>query len=245
MGLFLISLQTVAQAGFKGFKQEQLKIKRVATAYKKTNPIVSKLLTDKKIAISSLELFFRVFKSESQVEMWAKDNNHKQFVLLKTYEICHASGDLGPKRKEGDLQVPEGFYHFTEFNPLSSYHLSLYINYPNVSDRILSNKKEPGGLIYMHGNCVSIGCLAMTDEKIEEIYLLAMEACNLGQTKIPIHIFPTRFTEINWTKIQSENAADQALINFWKDLKIGYDYFEKNKTLPKISVDGKGKYKVL
>jgi murein L,D-transpeptidase YafK len=156
-------------------------------------------------------------------------------ALIKRYPICAASGGLGPKRKEGDLQVPEGFYELGRFNPRSSYHLSLEITYPNASDRLLSDPKSPGGLIYLHGNCVSIGCIAIEDGPIEEVYLLALEA---RTRRIPIHIFPFRFDGAALGL--GPNAA------FWKQLQPAYTAFEVNQRPPIAKVDAKtGAYVVL
>lgn len=109
-----------------------------------------------------------------------------------TYPFCASSGILGPKRKEGDRQIPEGIYYINHFNPVSNFHLSLGINYPNPSDKILSDPAQPGESFYIHGNCVTIGCIPISDDKIKELYILAVEAYNNGQVKIPVHIFPDR-----------------------------------------------------
>src|SRR6185436_20905744 len=98
-----------------------------------------------------------------------------------TYKVCQQSGTTGPKRVEGDYQVPEGFYYINEFNPNSNYHLSLGLNYPNASDRLLSDSLRPGGNIYIHGNCVSTGCIPVNDEQIEEIYIITSSAKAQGQ----------------------------------------------------------------
>src|SRR5690606_26788584 len=115
------------------------------------------------------------------------------FQHFKTYKVCALAGTLGPKRMEGDYQVPEGFYYINEFNPRSVYHLSLGLNYPNASDRYLSDAIQPGGDIYIHGSCVTTGCIPITDSQIEELYALATYAKNAGQDFIPVHIFPVRF----------------------------------------------------
>ncbi len=182
-------------------------------------------------------VFFRAFKAEKVLEVWGADQANAKYRLIKTYPIAAMSGGLGPKRKEGDRQVPEGFYVIDRFNPKSSFHLSLGLNYPNVSDRILSDKQRPGSDIFIHGNAVSIGCLAMTDEKIEEIYLLALAARDAGQRPIHVHIFPFRMTSPNL-----DQAQTPALKRFWQDLKPIYDQFEKTKRVPQVKVDGQGRY---
>lgn len=107
--------------------------------------------------------------------------NKDLFRLIKDYQICSLSGELGPKRQQGDLQVPEGFYWIDRFNPASNFYLSLGINYPNQFDRILGKSGELGGDIFIHGGCVTIGCIPITDDKIKELYLIAVEAKSNGQ----------------------------------------------------------------
>ena len=148
------------------------------------------------------------------------------------------SGTMGPKRMEGDYQVPEGFYHINEFNPNSNYHLSLGINYPNASDRILSDSLKPGGSIFIHGNCVSAGCIAITDEPIEELYVLASEAKNQGQEFIPVHIFPVRYSNSNSLEYLNNNIKDNTYLqHFNKNIREVFDFFEANKELPVILVN--------
>lgn len=187
-------------------------------------------------------IFLRAFKSEQQLELWIQ--NAGTFHLFRTYPICKVPGLLGPKRQEGDLQVPEGLYWIEVFNPKSSYHLSLGINYPNASDRILSDPKTPGGEIYIHGNCVSVGCIPITDEKIREVYLLALEAKNAGQSNIPVHIFPCRMTPANRENILAGNRP--ALLPFWDNLAEAYWFFEEKRIVPQYEVEKSGgKYVLL
>ena len=136
------------------------------------------------------------------------------YTLIRIYKVAAASGELGPKRKEGDQQVPEGFYVIDRFNPQSAYHLSLGLNYPNASDKILSDKQKPGSDIFIHGNEVSIGCLAMTDDKIKEIYLLALDAKPNGP--IPVHIFPARLSELKLKALAKTYAPVR--VEFWRSL---------------------------
>ena len=151
--------------------------------------------------------------------MWIKEKGKEEFTLLHTYAFCSTSGTLGPKRKEGDLQIPEGIYHINHFNPVSNFYLSLGVNYPNASDNILSDKQHPGGSIYIHGNCVTIGCIPITDEKIKELYVLAVEAKNNGQENIPIHIFPDRLDMGVPEKLAQDYAVDEKVSSCWKNLQ--------------------------
>jgi len=234
--LLLISMQT------DSFKTAQMQNSRVKNAYLSKEKGILDLLADKKLDVKKLNIFLRIFKSEKVIEVWGKNNPDKNYILLTEFDICTTSGSLGPKRREGDGQMPEGFYKIFHFNPQSNFHLSLGVSYPNESDKILGYKSALGGAIYIHGNCVTIGCFPITDDKIEELYILAVEAKNNGQAVIPVHIFPCHFTDANVKALKQQHESDKALMAFWENIKTGYEYFEKNKALPNISVDAKGSY---
>src|ERR1051326_4379541 len=170
--LLLCSLQ--ANNG-TAFKLAQLKNVRVQEAYRDKEELVLDRLKDKIIDKNSVNIFIRVFKKEKRLEVWARSPHQNVFLLLHNYDICASSGDLGPKRSAGDGQVPEGFYTIDRFNPYSNFYLSLGVSYPNKSDRILGNKSNYGGDIFIHGSCVTIGCMPLTDDKIKELYILALE----------------------------------------------------------------------
>jgi len=187
-------------------------------------------------------LFLRAFKKEQVLEVWIKEKGKEEFVLLHTYDFCTTSGVLGPKRREGDLQIPEGVYHINHFNPQSNFYLSLGLNYPTASDKILSHATKRGGSIYIHGNCVTIGCIPITDEKTKELYVLAVEARNSGQEKIPVHIFPTRLDKGNIEKLITEQAPNDKIKSFWKNLEYVYQDFELTKKLRAVKVNSKGEY---
>ncbi len=183
------------------------------------------------------ELYLRAFKEEKELEVWAGPRN-KPLTLIQKYPICAASGELGPKRQEGDLQVPEGFYDIKSFNPTSSFHLSMEVSYPNASDRVLGTKGKLGGLIYMHGACASIGCISITDGPIEQVYLMASDA---RLRKLPIHIFPKRLTEAGLKSLEKG-----AHLEFWKQLAPGFTYFEQHRRPPAVKIDAKtGAYAVI
>lgn len=144
---------------------------------------------------------------------------------------------------EGDYQVPEGFYYINEFNPRSNYHLSLGLNYPNASDRILSDSMRPGGDIYIHGSCVTVGCIPVNDQQIEEVYILAAHAKNSGQDFIPVHIFPVRYSNKRSVAYLKQLATtDAALKTFSDNLELVYDHFEETHQLPVIMTDNGGNY---
>eukprot|EP00903_Cladosiphon_okamuranus_P003720 g3718.t1 len=185
----------------------------------------------------SLELgspvFIRAFKEELELELFVRNPETGKFELFETYPIAGSSGQLGPKLAEGDRQVPEGFYYVppSAMNPNSRYHLSFNIGYPNTYDRA---HHRTGSHIMIHGSNVSIGCLAMTDPVIEEIYTLASAAHRAGQPYFRVHIFPFRMTDARMGK-----ARDSPHLPFWRNLRTGYDHFEKNKTPPDVSVSRK------
>jgi murein L,D-transpeptidase YafK len=224
------------------FKETQLKEARVKKAYEDTESIVKKYFSDKKLSYVKFQLFLRAFKKEEKLEVWIKENTEESFVLLHTYDFCTNSGTLGPKRKRGDLQIPEGVYHINHFNPLSNFYLSLGLNYPNASDKILANKKDPGSSIYIHGDCVSIGCIPITNDYIKELYVIAVEARNNGQEKIPVHVFPTRLEAGVVEELVKEQKADDTTSAFWKNLEPVYLDFQLNKKLKLVRVNSKGQY---
>ncbi|MEW6520815.1 MAG: murein L,D-transpeptidase family protein [Thermodesulfobacteriota bacterium] len=176
-------------------------------------------------------IFIRIFKESRELELWVQQD--EEYRLFKTYAICNLSGKLGPKLKEGDEQSPEGFYAVSErqLNPNSRYHLSFDIGYPNTYDKL---RGRTGSALMIHGDCISVGCFAMTDSRIEEIYTLAQEALRNGQGFFRVHIFPFRMTEANMKKHKRSKW-----FSFWQNLKEGYDYFEQTKMPPQINVKGK------
>jgi murein L,D-transpeptidase YafK len=216
-----------------------MKNSRVKAAYEKKWPALQALLKSKGINPAYFDLYLRVFKHEGLLEIWVRSKEAKQFVLLKAATVCTTSGTLGPKRRQGDEQVPEGFYEIASFQPQSNYHLALKVSYPNKSDRLKTIAGDPGGDIMIHGNCVTIGCIPIQDEPIEELYVLSVEAKNHGSI-IYADIYPFIFHEK--TSRFMDASPDPEVSRFWKSLKTGYDYFELHKTLPKITVDKKGNY---
>ena len=226
------------------FKESQLKYSRVRQAYKDKEKNMLKLLANEQIEKENLKLYLRAFKSEKQIELWGKNESDNEYKLIKTYEVCRSSGKTGPKRREGDLQVPEGYYHINRFNPYSNFYLSLGINYPNKSDRILGVKGKLGGDIFIHGACVTIGCLPITDDQIKELYIFCIEAKTNGQSTIPVTIFPSRLTEDEFKRLIEKYKADSDKVGLWSDLKKGYDLFNKTKQLPVIGFQESGRHNV-
>jgi len=223
------------------FKQRQLEYPRVRAAVIEKKPLLKTRYSEQGLAYPPANIFIRIFKREKQVEVWAGSGQNR-YRLAQTYDICSSSGELGPKRARGDLQVPEGFYHISHFNPASSFHLSLGLSYPNRSDLILKKGRDPGGSIYIHGDCVTIGCVPITDDRIKELYVQAVEARAAGQARIPVHVFPARLDSLNFAALKREYAGDAGLIRFWENLKTGYDRFQSSGRIPMIAIDNNGRY---
>jgi len=240
--VLLSALFVLNAASLADLKSEQKRYPRVRTAYKEKEEEIKKWLDERDIKPASMDIFIRVFKKEGMLEVWVKKRDSMTYTHLLGYKICAPSGTLGPKRKDGDLQVPEDFYHIEIFNPASNFYLSLGINYPNKSDRILGVRDNLGIDIYIHGSCVTIGCIPINDDKIKELYVLALEAKNSGQEKIPVLIFPTRMDDTNFNAIKEEFSEETEILRFWENLKLSYDFFETHKYLPQISVNSRGSY---
>ena len=188
----------------------------------------------------NFDVFLRAFKSEGILELWIKSDDQDKFNYFKSYPICKKSGLLGPKRMEGDLQVPEGVYKIDRFNPNSSYHLSLGLNYPNRSDLIRGDKDHPGSDIFIHGKCVTIGCIPLTDIFIEEVFELCKIAKNRGQKSIYVHIFPGKMDSKEFKMIHENSSWKK----FWDELLPIYMAFEVKKDIPYVLIDENGKYSV-
>ena len=181
-------------------------------------------------------VFVRIFKQEGQLELWLRKSG--RYHLYKTFPICKWSGRLGPKIKEADYQSPEGFYSVSarQLNPHSNYYRAFNVGYPNAFDK---QNGRTGGLVMVHGACKSVGCFAMTDRGIEEIYGFVEAALRAGQRDIPVHIFPFRMTEANiaretgggWLAFVGGPSYAQ-WSGFWRNLKEGYDLFEQTGEPP-------------
>lgn len=176
-------------------------------------------------------VFVRIFKQERTLEMWIQGANGR-YSLFQRYPICTFSGSLGPKQREGDEQSPEGFYAvgLNQLNPNSRYHRAFNLGYPNAYDRAYG---RTGSALMVHGDCVSIGCYAMTDRQISEIYTIVEAALRNGQPFFRVHAMPFRMTEHNLAAHRGSQWYD-----FWANLKQGYDYFERYRLPPDVQVAG-------
>jgi murein L,D-transpeptidase YafK len=225
------------------FIDYQRSIPKVEELLNRKEDTLMKQFREKGLTWPARYVYIRSFKYDSQLEVWVKNTREERYKLFKSYKICAMAGTLGPKRMTGDYQVPEGFYYINEFNPHSEYHLSLGLNYPNASDRMLSDSTQPGGDIFIHGSCVTTGCIPITDAQIEELYVLTAHAKDLGEDFIPVHIFPINFTNprsVEYLNKYMETFSEYA--PFVKTMKSAFFYFEKYREVPFVLVDSKGEY---
>ena len=226
----------------KTFRDLQWKYPRVRTASAEKDSLLRQRFQEKGLTYPPHAILLRAFKKEAALELWATAAENQPYILVHEYRICTSSGVLGPKRRFGDEQVPEGFYDLDWFNPQSNFFLSLHISYPNATDRILGSHQNPGGDIFLHGNCASIGCIPITDDGIKEVYWLAVLVHSQGQQHLPIQIFPARLSDEGLKSLAAEHLNQQDLVAFWRNLKEGYDLFEKNHLLPRIKTGPHGAY---
>ena len=230
-----------AQDDAQTLKRNQFSSSRVTDAWSKFNDSLSRQFRRKGVDYPPKDIFIRAFKSQNEMELWARNNDNSEYKLIKSMHICAISGALGPKRAEGDRQVPEGYYFIEEFNAQSEYHLSMLLNYPNYSDQA-QGKSKLGGNIYIHGGCVTVGCMPMTNEGIQELYVACLNARLNGQEFIPVHVFPTRLTKSGMAYLSKQFPTDKVKQQFWNELKVGYDYFEKYHKLLPVMYSADGKY---
>ena len=239
--VFCVSCLTGVEAQVS-FMNTQRQYPKVANAIKQREDSLKKQLAAMHISWPVKQIYVRSFKYDSQLEVWVRNGKNESFKLFKTYKVCALSGALGPKRIEGDYQVPEGFYYINQFNPKSNYNMSLGLNYPNASDMLLSDSAKPGNDIFIHGSCVTVGCIPINTQ-IDELYILASYAHDQGEDFIPVHIFPIRYSvEKSREFLVKTSKDDPEYQRFSGRLKEVYDYFEQNKKIPLISVNKKGEY---
>jgi murein L,D-transpeptidase YafK len=204
---------------------------RSRAAIKRVEPKVTADLAKQKLKLGD-PVFVRIFKDPAILQIWIKKGD--RYERFRTYPICKFSGTLGPKLKEGDNQAPEGFYSVapSQMNPNSRFHLSFNLGYPNAFD---THHKRTGSALMVHGSCVSIGCFAMGDEAIEEIWTICTRALEAGQKAFPVHIFPFPLNDAELKRRETNQW-----IAFWREIKPIYDSFEQNGVPPSVVVkDGR------
>jgi murein L,D-transpeptidase YafK len=226
------------------FREDQMTHTRVREAYAEKERIVVKKLKEHSISRDSLRIYLRVFKVEKRIELWAKNSSDSVFKPIREFPICEISGIVGPKRRYQDLQVPEGFYHITNLNPYSKFYLSMQINYPNASDSIRGVQGHLGNDIFIHGECVSSGCVAITNDLIKELFVYCIEAYNSGQEKIDVTIFPARLNTSNYNYLTSKYSKNKDKVSLWADLKKSYDLFALYKVPPTVKFLPDGTHEV-
>jgi murein L,D-transpeptidase YafK len=227
----------------RSFRNSQLGQARVRQATSRVGARVAAMFVERGLPYPT-DVMFRVFKQERTFEVWGLDPQSGRYVLVQDYPVCRLSGHLGPKTRRGDMQVPEGFYSIDVFNPQSRFHLSMRVNYPNQADLARGRFDDRmGGDIFVHGGCATVGCVPVTDNVIEELYVLAVDARGNGQASIPIHIFPARMESEAMRSLFDEANGDFSLWRFWLDLKAGYDWFETHRTEPAMTIDDDGFYR--
>lgn len=188
------------------------------------------------------QLLIVVYKAERRLELWGFSRRRGRFVPVASYPMLATSGVLGPKRRSWDHQIPEGFYRVAALNPVSLYHLSLLVDYPNRSDRLLGDRRDPGDDIFIHGDHVSDGCVAIGDSAIEQVYLAVLEGRASGND-VPVEILPCRFSDSGCQALMRREAEGKPeLAPFWGNLAGGFEQFERSGMPPRVSVAASGRY---
>jgi murein L,D-transpeptidase YafK len=223
------------------FEVAQRKFPRVEAAFVSHRADVERVFREAGAAWPPSGLFLRSYKLEGRLELWAKVRGGDTLVEVRRFAVCAKSGVLGPKAVSGDLQVPEGVYRVDRFNPRSRYHLSLGLDYPNAVDLARADGRPPGGDIFIHGDCVTIGCLPLEDGPIEWLYVAAVlargRAADLAHV-IDVHIFPCRFGTGACEEELATHSAE--LQSFWDTLRPIHAAFEVDKRPPRVTIDSRG-----
>lgn len=220
------------------FIENQKTFPRVNKAFQGKENLLRKEFLSKGFHFPPNNILLVSYKAEGELQVWVKEGF--RYELFKVYEVCKKSGDFGPKLKQGDRQVPEGIYTINVFNPTSDYHLSLGVSYPNLADRIRSKASDLGDDIYIHGGCVTVGCLPLTDNFMEEVYVLSVLSKNNSQSDIPIYLFPFKFNKLTEYIFYKEYPQN---VKFWENLKQEYYYFKENRLIRNFTIDRNGNYR--
>jgi murein L,D-transpeptidase YafK len=239
----LICLFHLSGNSQSGFEKNQKKFERVRDAYKIRETEIINNIQKHGLKENNFRLLLMASKTEQELHLFAGQNSDGSGMkLIRNFKICKTSGVPGPKTRQGDDQIPEGFYHISRFNPESGYHLAMEISYPGRVDRVRNKNSNPGGDIMIHGSCVTIGCLPMTNEGIEEIYIYAIKARNNGQKDIPVYIFPAWPDGDAFRTLLQENSKNGELCQFWNNLALGYSMFREKGIPLRHSASKSGEY---
>lgn len=216
---------------------------RLETVRSRVEPRLVRQLEDSGFRLGD-PVYLRIFKEEKILEAWIRDGSTGRFAHFRTYPIANwGRGTLGPKFREGDGQAPEGFYPVapSQMNPRSDYHLSFNLGFPNAFDR---HHGRTGSFLMVHGGDGSIGCYAVTDPQIEEIYLLVDGALRRGQPAVPVHCFPFRMSLARLRKAEA-TPEEGEFVEFWRNLKEAYDWFDFHGIPPEVNLDpASGRYRI-
>ncbi|HUJ24389.1 MAG TPA: hypothetical protein VLW85_00110 [Myxococcales bacterium] len=199
---------------------------RVQAARSASQQQIAQEFAQARVQYPPRRVLLRAFKRNRELELWA-GGARGPLSLITRYAICRSSGTLGEKTRAGDGQVPEGFYEISGLNPGSAFLLSLRVSYPNARDRAL---RHTGGDIFIHGSCVTVGCIPIEDRPIQELYVIAADARAAG-ARLEVHIFPAR------------DFAGLPPSDFWDNLREGKELFERTHVPPRVSVDAHGRYR--
>jgi murein L,D-transpeptidase YafK len=240
----LIALGLASPAVAGPYLDRQRRAPRVASALARRAAEVKQAFREAGAAWPP-RIHLEVFKREGDLELWAAPAQGTRWVKVRTFPICKASGTLGPKRAQGDLQVPEGFYAIDRANPWSSFHLSLGIDYPNQVDRARNRRTGLGGDIFIHGNCVTVGCLPLQDGPIEDLYLAYAFARDGGQGEVSVHLFPCRFGEASCQAALERQPPDASNLALWVLLAASLEQFRQDGVPPRVVDQADGTYRIL
>lgn len=238
IALFSYFLLTTTN-NYASFIDEQLQYSRVREAYKLKSNLIQQKLDSLNINSNAFDILMKAYKYEQELLIYTKNRKDSVWIIYDTIQICASSGQLGPKVMEGDLQVPEGYYTLNHFNPYSNFLLSLGVSYPNKADIVKRPAKRKGGAIYVHGNCVTIGCIPITDDIIQELYILSVMAKSRGQSTIGIHIFPFHLNSWN-LKMACEKMPEHS--EFWQNLDEVESTFDSSRIQKKVLINELGNY---
>jgi len=224
---------------YAAFIDDQLVYKNVKQAYNEKLEKITSSLALFNSKVSDFELMLKAYKYEELLSIYVRKKSTDEWFLYHRFPFCTTCGTLGPKVQEWDGQIPEGYYYINDFNPYSSFLLSLGVSYPNSADKLKRPAPRKGGGIYIHGGCATIGCIPIENGPIQELYLLAVLAKSNGQTQIPIHIFPFEYSE---TKMSIASGQFPEHIDFWKNLYSIEMNFDSTKIQRPIAIDKFGDY---
>ncbi len=215
---------------------------RVRAARREQAPALQRMFRAARVGYPA-RLLIVAFKRERRLELWGFSHQSGRYVRVASYPFLASSGELGPKRRSGDHQIPEGFYLVTLLNPASLYHLSLELDYPNAADRILGDARDPGSEIFIHGGAASDGCIPIGNRAIEQLYRAVLDSRSSGY-RVPVEVFPCRFSDPQCRALLGREDRDRpALAAFWADLAEGYELLARSGSPPVVVVDPLGRYR--